>query len=68
MASRTSSSQRCSAYLTILPSYHLTTLRSYYRTISPSCFFYLTIYLTQVLGLDVDDLNRLEQVTKIIRK
>ena len=47
-------------YLTIVPSYHLTTEPS--RHLASSIL--LSYYLTQVLGLDVDDLNRLEQVTK----
>ena len=63
-------------YLTTLPPYHLTILLSYHLafllpnhlTILLLLSYHLTIYLTQVLGLDVDDLNRLEQVTKIIRK
>ena len=63
-----SSNSRCSASTSTLLPYYRTTLPSYYLTISPSCFFYLAVYLTQVLGLDVDDLNRLEQVCKIISK
>ena len=46
---------------TLLPN-DRTTLLSYFLTILPS------YHLTQVLGLDVDDLNRLEQVTKIMSK